>query len=75
MAKYFAEGYHWFRMYYLSRYGIPIDGLDLLYRLTLAQTDILFSSITIRYQAKNEEWERMTPRERYIRKLQQGVRK
>ncbi len=73
MAHTIVEVYHWFRLYYLGRYGLPIDSLDLLYRLTVVQVAVMFDVITSRYNARYEEWEHLTPRERYIQRLKKEL--
>ncbi|TXH18040.1 MAG: hypothetical protein E6R03_02810 [Hyphomicrobiaceae bacterium] len=73
MAHAVVEVYHWIRMYYLTRYGVPADTLDLLYRLTIVQMAVLFDVATSRYNARYETLAAMTPRERFIHRLKKEL--
>lgn len=64
-----VELYHWFRMYYFFRYGLPVDHLNYMYRLMVFQTAMLYELLRDRYTARIELNRLMTPREQYLYKL------
>lgn len=73
MAHAVVEVYHWIRMYYLTRYGVPADTLDAIYRLMIVQVEMLFDVASSRYNARYEMLAAMTPRERFIHRLKKEM--
>lgn len=69
MAKTIAELYHWGRMMYLGRYGMPIDCFDLMYRFLLIELELFIAATGTRYTDRYERHKSLTPRERYLEKL------
>jgi hypothetical protein len=73
MAKTMVEMYHWFRVYYLGKYGMPMDSLDLLYRMMTIHIEMIIETVHQGYTARYPEYSKMSPRERYLNQLRKEL--
>lgn len=78
------ELYHWVRCMYLSKYGVPLDAFDFVYRALICEMLIVGDMILHRYRWKLiqegllppeerlREWHKLTPGQQYREHMRHG---